>query len=103
MPEIKLTIDCGEKLCGDCHFRGFNSELYRYYPYCEAFRKDLEEHRISKRKKGFVRCRECLDAETKETAETCKTTSTVIACSDKQCDYCTDTDRCDVYKTRGGK
>jgi len=74
VPEIRLAIDCGEKLCGDCHFRGFNSELYRYYPYCEAFRKDLEEHRISKRKKSYVRCRECLDAQA-----VCEATNRAVA------------------------
>ena len=57
MPEIKLTIDCGEKLCGNCRFQ------LRYRCHCEAFSRDLEEHKISKRKKSHVRCRECLDAE----------------------------------------
>ena len=57
MPEIKLTIDCGEKLCGNCRFQ------LRYRRHCEAFGKDLEEHKISKRKKSCLRCQECLDAQ----------------------------------------
>ena len=71
MPEIKLTIDCEEKLCGNCHFQ------FRYRRHCEAFSKDLEEHKISKRKKPYVRCQECIDAETKNKDEIIDSVSSI--------------------------
>jgi len=61
MPEIKLTIDCGEELCRNCRFIIRNPWNGKALSFCKLFHgKDLKQ-----KGRGFVRCRECLDAETK--------------------------------------